>query len=304
MALAAIWSNSQDPTSRLLRTALEGEGHEVLEVITGPERSDQIGVILSDEGIHELLIAGQSVRDLDTVFYRKPVPPSFNYEDSQERFLAREIMQGLESVLSLTGARWVNHPVANRAAADKMGNLVRAQRLGLHIPKTWVGASTPKLITGKLVGKPVTHGLMNRPDGAAMVFATRIPEGFNPAIDLEPGVPMLVQEEVQAEVDVRATVVGERVLVAERPRAEGELDWRSGPDSEGWASADMPADVQLKLRRLVAERGLTFGACDLLRIGNQYVFLELNPNGQWGWLELEAGLPISAAMALLVGGQS
>jgi hypothetical protein len=33
---------------------------------------------------------------------------------------------------------------------------------------------------------------------------------------------------------------------------------------------------------------------------DEYVFLELNPNGQWLWLELELGLPLVATMADLL----
>jgi hypothetical protein len=32
----------------------------------------------------------------------------------------------------------------------------------------------------------------------------------------------------------------------------------------------------------------------------EFVFLELNPNGQWLWLELELGLPLVASMADLL----
>ncbi len=64
--------------------------------------------------------------------------------------------------------------------------------------------------------------------------------------------------------------------------------------------ADLPDNMAAKLRALVSSRGLSFGACDLLRTGNDYTFLEMNPNGQWGWLEIEAGLQISKALAGLV----
>ena len=63
-----------------------------------------------------------------------------------------------------------------------------------------------------------------------------------------------------------------------------------------------------RLRRALLEMvrglGLRFCSADLvLTPDSRHVFLDLNPNGQWLWLELEAGLPLSAAMAdLLAGG--
>jgi len=46
---------------------------------------------------------------------------------------------------------------------------------------------------------------------------------------------------------------------------------------------------------------LNFGAIDMVLTPNdEYVFLELNPNGQWLWLEHLTGLPISEEMAKLL----
>jgi glutathione synthase/RimK-type ligase-like ATP-grasp enzyme len=40
--------------------------------------------------------------------------------------------------------------------------------------------------------------------------------------------------------------------------------------------------------------GLNFGAVDMiLTPDGRYVFLEINPNGQWGWVEDLTGMPIS-----------
>jgi len=51
----------------------------------------------------------------------------------------------------------------------------------------------------------------------------------------------------------------------------------------------------------VQELGQCFGAIDLvLHPERGYVFLEINPNGQWGWIEDFTGLPIAAAFADLL----
>jgi hypothetical protein len=34
----------------------------------------------------------------------------------------------------------------------------------------------------------------------------------------------------------------------------------------------------------------------VLTPSGEYVFLDLNPNGQWLWLELDAGLPLTDAL--------
>jgi glutathione synthase/RimK-type ligase-like ATP-grasp enzyme len=39
--------------------------------------------------------------------------------------------------------------------------------------------------------------------------------------------------------------------------------------------------------------GLVFGAIDLVQTPSGFYFLEINPNGEWAWLQKEAGLPIA-----------
>ena len=50
--------------------------------------------------------------------------------------------------------------------------------------------------------------------------------------------------------------------------------------------------------RLMKALKINFGAIDMiLTPEGEYVFLEVNPNGQWGWIEKLTGMPISQAIA-------
>jgi hypothetical protein len=46
--------------------------------------------------------------------------------------------------------------------------------------------------------------------------------------------------------------------------------------------------------------GLVFGALDFVvtdKADETHQFIEINPNGQWGWIENNTGQPISRALA-------
>jgi glutathione synthase/RimK-type ligase-like ATP-grasp enzyme len=77
------------------------------------------------------------------------------------------------------------------------------------------------------------------------------------------------------------------------------VDWRrSRPHEVHWEKGELPRDVAERLVRLVAALGLVYGAADLIVTPEgRYVFLEVNPGGEWGMLEKELGLPIAAALA-------
>lgn len=68
-----------------------------------------------------------------------------------------------------------------------------------------------------------------------------------------------------------------------------------------WQPYQLPQSIEAKLLELMKKLGLNYGAIDLiLTPNNEYVFLEINPVGEFFWLDLYAGLPISSAIAELL----
>jgi glutathione synthase/RimK-type ligase-like ATP-grasp enzyme len=66
----------------------------------------------------------------------------------------------------------------------------------------------------------------------------------------------------------------------------------------------LPQEVESQCVHLTRALGLAFGAIDLiLTPQGEYVFLEINPNGQWAWLQqVIPSLPLREALAdLLIG---
>ena len=83
---------------------------------------------------------------------------------------------------------------------------------------------------------------------------------------------------------------------------DSEVDWRRGDVDrlDHWIE-ELPGEVARQCIELVADYGLLFGAIDLARRADgKYVFFELNPNGQWAWLEHRTGLPLRARLADLL----
>jgi glutathione synthase/RimK-type ligase-like ATP-grasp enzyme len=111
-------------------------------------------------------------------------------------------------------------------------------------------------------------------------------------------------------VEIRATIVGNRVFAAEihsQNSPKTRDDWRRYDfDNTPHLPHQLPLDMEQKCVDLVRHLNLNFGAIDLiLTPQGEYVFLEINPNGQWGWIEELTGLPICAAIVdLLVGGKN
>jgi glutathione synthase/RimK-type ligase-like ATP-grasp enzyme len=121
--------------------------------------------------------------------------------------------------------------------------------------------------------------------------------------------PVIVQEYVAKRVELRVTVVGRAVFAAEIHSQESNharFDWRRYDlGSTRHEVHRLPAVVADRCVEIVGRLGLRYGAIDLiLTPDGRYVFLEVNPTGQWLWIEKATGLPIGDALCdLLLHGE-
>jgi glutathione synthase/RimK-type ligase-like ATP-grasp enzyme len=107
---------------------------------------------------------------------------------------------------------------------------------------------------------------------------------------------------VAADADVRVTVVGDRLFpTAIRATPGGyDVDYRMDLAGATFTPTDLPQETERRLRALMARLGLVYGAIDLRRTPDGDVFLEVNPAGEWRFIEERTGQPITDAMADLL----
>ena len=112
--------------------------------------------------------------------------------------------------------------------------------------------------------------------------------------------PAIYQERIANEFDVRVTVIGSRVFAARilAQRRDGEVDWRALDASRlRYEHYVLPDDIERRFIALVQAFSLSFAALDfIVTPDGEHVFLEINPSGQWGWLESATGHPITDAI--------
>ncbi len=102
--------------------------------------------------------------------------------------------------------------------------------------------------------------------------------------------PAILQEKCNTQYEVRALFMGDS-YVAMRYNDRDKHGWRLDArramlQPKGGTRCDLPAGVVRLCTQLLAELGCSFGSFDLLvdRDG-QHVFLEINPEGQFLWME-------------------
>jgi glutathione synthase/RimK-type ligase-like ATP-grasp enzyme len=155
---------------------------------------------------------------------------------------------------------------------------------------------------GRIVTKSLAIVTYKANRGTGLLYTTEVPEHEWG----DPGIAAtahLFQEVVPRDFEVRLTyVAGECFATAMRPEdPAGGLDIRAHGEGVSHEAIRVPDEVARPVRVMMERLGLVFGAFDfIVRPDGQWIFIELNPNGQWAWTEQAAGLPISRALADLL----
>jgi glutathione synthase/RimK-type ligase-like ATP-grasp enzyme len=155
------------------------------------------------------------------------------------------------------------------------------------------------------VYKPLSAANIVTGDNVQLVYTARVQGGDFGGADLSSTMNLL-QEWVPKRCDVRVTVVGRRLFaVAIRAGSpDAYIDWRTDYDSLSYESIEVPECVSRGISAYMDYFGLMYGAFDFAITDDFWYFLECNANGQFGWLEAETGLPITAAIADLLLGET
>jgi MvdC family ATP-grasp ribosomal peptide maturase len=233
-------------------------------------------------------------------------------DDLDERYRAmcvNESAAALEGFLdALHDARWVNNLKRQRDAENKQRQLRLAARAGLRVPRTLVtnDPAAARQFFAETDGQTVAKLL--RPLAVSMeavqpfVYTNRVREEDLAGVETLRHSPMVFQELIPKACELRVACVAGDVFAGALDAtgtSRGQTDWRrAAPEDCRWQKAQLPTEVGSSLAVLMSELGLVFGAVDLICTpSGEYVFLEVNPGGEWGMLERDLGLPISEAIA-------
>ena len=113
--------------------------------------------------------------------------------------------------------------------------------------------------------------------------------------------PTFFQKYIVKEVDLRVIVIGEEVFAVEIASAQNAataVDFRViDPFDLPHRQVTLPPGLDDACVALTRRLGLAFGAIDIVRDADGgHHFLEINPNGQWMWLEWMTGAPLRRAL--------
>jgi glutathione synthase/RimK-type ligase-like ATP-grasp enzyme len=275
-------------------------GAERLALFAGEEEIDLAGVTAVWH--RRLHVAGRLPREMDAQLRAAAA--------GEARATVMGMLAALE-VFRLDPEERIRH------AGHKQLQLRLAREAGLEVPRTLItndpasvrdfAASCRGPVVTKMMSSFAVHDAAGREH---VVFTNEVTAADLADLEGLRLCPMTFQERVEKAAELRVTVVGRKVFTASvdsQASPAAADDWRRDGLGlvEAWEADELPREIEAALLRLMDTCGLNYGAADFIRTPDgRHVFLEVNPAGEFFWLERRPGLPISAAIADLLLGRA
>lgn len=244
------------------------------------------------------------------VWNRRPLPPvaSSQLSSPDQEFVRTESWQCLNGFLhSLNTAFWVNGLSADRAASYKVFQLEVAHSVGLEIPSTLITNDPAEVLRfydqcgQQMIYKTFSghvRGVENKGYGIYTSIVRR--DDLVERLEEIRLSPCLFQQFIHKKFDVRVTAIGRKLFataILSQESALTTVDWRRCVPNElsslrhRWIS--LPEYLEDQIHAFMERLGLVFGCLDFVMTPDErLLFLEVNPSGQWIWIEVETGAPL------------
>ena len=271
-------------------------------------------------GLLELPTGDLALDEVKSVWFRGPeiaLGDLPGLAGDRGEFITRETESALFGLLGvLHQAFWVNHPDAVRRAEDKLAQLRVAQSSGLIIPRTLV-TNVPQraldfyaMCKGEVIIKTFRRLAFYQSGLERLILTNRVQREHLDQIERVRHTPCLFQEYVPKEIELRVTMIGRRVFAAEIHSQRSPIsrdDYRRYDLAHTpYYPHSLPPAVEAACLQVLQHYGLAFGAIDMIRRPDgAYVFLEINANAQFLWVQDLTGMPMREALAdLLIQGSA
>lgn len=235
-----------------------------------------------------------SQNEFHSIYYRKPQFPHLDeFEPEYRGMICQDILTIINGIADSFDGIVLSKPNILRKSENKVYQLLYAQKNDLILPKSFIGNcikdADGSICDFKTIIKPLSVGKVYRKNQCE-IYQTSYFDRYEENISLT---PIYLQKYIEKLYEVRLTIIN-NICFPIKIVSENQLDWRKGYDKNQYSIVDVPNEILNSCKKMLYDFNLKFGAFDFIvdRKGN-WIFLEVNPNGQWLWLERALNLKMS-----------
>lgn len=281
---------SQDATADMI---VDGLGDNVLRI--NNDRPQDHRILVTSKGFSVSDSYGREVtsENLKTLILRKILGQAPNREP-EPLYVFREYTRAIESLLDYVGFFTPEKLPINHMKMDNLTKFVTSKVAEnyFYVPP-WAFTTYPQ---DSGIQHPVLKNLCGLPFQASEKTAEDSKFIYVQPVKIEEladGWPWYLQEQVNARYDLTVAYIGGETfgMSLERSSFDG-MDWRKFVGTEvdnHWQHCAVPSSLHDSISSYMKELGIDYGRLDFLSNDPTFqdvVFLEVNPHGQWAWMDL------------------
>lgn len=244
-----------------------------------------------------------SDRSLISIYYRAPVFLRENSNetlDIEKQLYRSQWMSFIRNLSIFENCRWINNPNSTFKAEDKLLQLKKAKEIGFDIPYTLLVNSLNYLNIKddeQYVVKSLDTVLLKH-DNKELFAYTNIISGKELKRSRLDIAPIIFQKYIDNKTDIRVTAIGSKIIPVriEKNSIGIKGDWRLEKENIEYNAMKLPKEIEEKCVKILETFKLEFAGIDLIESNGKYYFIEINPTGEWAWLNEKSNCRIDEAI--------
>jgi glutathione synthase/RimK-type ligase-like ATP-grasp enzyme len=219
-----------------------------------------------------------------------------------------QLFNYLQTVLKCT---WINHPLKTFEAENRLNQLLIAKNLGFNIPETSItniAESAQDFLennSNQTVVKVLHHHEITSKQVSHRFLTSDVDESMVSKFDQLKFAPIIFQEKIPKREELRITIIGNKIFPVKLTTSKDKKEYS---DLHKIHEADLEflqVEIDKKLKRMCLKMnnllGLEVSSLDfIVDINGEIYFLEVNPIGDWNWLEKHLKLSITETVTKLI----
>lgn len=234
-----------------------------------------------------------------------------NNIDLSTSFIYQQWSHALRILYNTLECGWINRLEATEKANNRIQQLTHAKQVGFNIPSTLI-TNDPKSAhsfygkhDGDIIVKVLHHHDIEIKNKVYSIYSHVVTEKDLSKFKDLIYAPCVLQKRIHNCSEIRVTVIKDKafsVKLGSEELALKSADMHRIPVSTiPKNTIQLKKEDELRCIKLIDSLGLLYGAIDLLidKDGKLF-FLEVNPTGDWLWIEHQTNVPITSSVVNLI----
>lgn len=296
-----ILGEPEDAHAAYVAWALEAAGYRVVLLNSAHHNSPTTTTLYLDDLVDQF--ADQAWDNAEAAWSRRLsriFSPARGAEEEDEFIVQQETLftKWLIQMGESRVARWINRPTAAQTAENKFVQLKTARAHSIPVPRTLISARPERFREflrreGTIIAKPLKPYSWADEEGSfTSTFTTLIDASRGDELSDEDIAQCVTiyQQRILKAADVRMVIMGSDIFAYKMLQTgEQYFDVRIGfyhKDHLRFEPLPVPEDLKKNITSFMQAMNVNFASADFaLTSEGQLVFLDLNPSGQWLFLE-------------------